>query len=587
MFINKYLIKFTGTNKGLVFVACLYDLSLVAINTLISLLGAIAIRMILGETSVLVFTHVMQPFLCIAIGLILRYLLTKRKVIAANECSAQIKMSLRMTLLKVLFDLGPGFLIRRRTGDIANIISNKVEWLSHYYTTYLPTLFSAVVNAVILIGILLYFDWITALICFFACVGMLVLPVTAFYKKMKETGDKQWAVHTAYYSDCLDSIQGMTTLKSFNANGQRREYMQNRGEELRRSVMNHLKVTTVESGVLELLARIGSALSVAVAVVRSIGADGNMQNLVYVLFIAGACFAPMLNIVNAWHMGSHGVTASYSIAEMLAQKSKLPLAAKDGAVAVDATSEYTPAISFQDVSFSYNKEDGDVLHHISFNIPSRTMTALVGPSGSGKSTIAHLLAGFYPVGTGSIQVGEMEMSEETVGTIQQMISAVWQDSHIFYGTVMENIRMGRQSATDDEVIDAAKKANLHEFVISLPDGYKTFLGENGMLFSGGERQRISLARSFLKDSPILLFDEATSSLDRKNEMEIQQSFLKLRQGKTSFVIAHRLATIQQADQICIIDGGKIVDVGTHEQLLKTSVAYQALMGDQSGQKEGE
>ena len=174
----------------------------------------------------------------------------------------------------------------------------------------------------------------------------------------------------------------------------------------------------------------------------------------------------------------------------------------------------------------------------------------------------------------------LHLNDKSIYSIQSLISAVWQDCHIFYGTVYENILFGRPGASRDEVVAAAQKANLHSFIETLPKGYDTPLGENGMRFSGGERQRIALARAFLKNSPILIFDEATSSLDRKNELEIQKSFFELSREKTSLVIAHRLSTIQQADQIIVLERGKIVAAGTHEQLRDSSPEYMLLTGGQ-------
>lgn len=172
------------------------------------------------------------------------------------------------------------------------------------------------------------------------------------------------------------------------------------------------------------------------------------------------------------------------------------------------------------------------------------------------------------------------MCEKNALKVQHDIATVWQDSHIFYGSILENIQMGKKNATMEEVVNAAKKVNMHDFIMTLPQQYNTHLGENGMRFSGGERQRIAIARAYLRDAKILIFDEATSSLDRKNELVIQDSFAKLRQGKTALVIAHRLATIKQADQICIIENGKIATIGTHSELMKSSITYQKLMGEQ-------
>lgn len=580
MFINKYLFRFMRGSKHYPLLSCILELLLTLTASAVSILGACAVRMILSGKSVLFFTQIYQPFVCIVPLLFVQFFLYKLKVFMANKGSGIIKTQLRQTLLNKLFELGPSYTTASRTGDIANTISNKVEWLSNYYTLYLPAASSSLINAALILCVLFAIDGITATICLVSCLGMLFCPVL-FYNFMKDRGIDEWQAYSDYYSDCLDSIQGITTLKAFNANRQRCEYIDKKGEIFRRAIMAQLRITMLENGVLELFLQIGSALSVAVATVRSALGIISPGALIFTLFLASACFAPMAKLGNAWHMGYRGITASYSINELLSKKATLALsiAGPDKEQTLHQPA-FEGDILFKNVCFSYNDGEDFALKDIEFTIKNRTMTALVGASGSGKSTVAQLLAGFYPVKTGEICVGDIAITKQTVHSVQSLISAVWQDSHIFYGTVYENILFGRPDASREEVIEAAQKANLHRFVETLPLGYDTPLGENGMRFSGGERQRIALARAFLKDSPILIFDEATSNLDRKNEIEIQKCFNDLSKEKTSLVIAHRLATIQQADQICIFDNGKIIALGTHEQLSCSSSEYRTLMGDQ-------
>ena len=230
--------------------------------------------------------------------------------------------------------------------------------------------------------------------------------------------------------------------------------------------------------------------------------------------------------------------------------------------------------------YEMGSEEVHALDGVNLTIEEKEFVAIVGASGSGKSTIAQLLAGFYPVRKGAVVVHGQRLGQETVSGIQDQVAAVWQDCHLFYGTVEDNIRMGKPDATLPEIQQAAKEASIHDFIMSLPEGYRTLLGERGMRFSGGERQRVALARAFLRNAPIVILDEATSSLDRKNEMEFQESFRRLSRGKTALVIAHRLATIQNADQIIIMDGGRIQQKGTHAELMQSSTIYRALMGDQ-------
>lgn len=574
MFINRYLTAFARGHGGKIVFTCFLQLMLILMGSLISLCTAIAVRMLQGEDRILGFSSLWQAFACIAVLIALRYVLAKRRSVASEACSLGIKASLREELLQKLFTLGPAYTGKARTGAITSTIFSKVEYLNEYYTIYLPAAVGAIVNAVLIVTILFFLNGTAACICAVSCVCMLGCPMI-FYFLMRERGKAEMRAHSQYYSDCLDSVQGMAALKAFNANAQQKRRIHDMGERLRQAVMGQLRITMLENVVLQFFAGLGSAFSIAVAAWQCAQGGMAQENLVYALFLIGACFAPMSALINAWHMGYRGIVASYDIIELKNAPVRHSLALKAGQ---DAPMQ--DSICFEDVSFAYNEADGDVLRGVSFAVPSRTTTALVGASGSGKSTIAQLLAGFYPVREGRVRVGKTVLSEETVCAVQNQISAVWQDCHLFYGTVEENIRIGKPDATREEIERAAREASIHDFITALPDGYQTRLGERGMRFSGGERQRVALARAFLRDAPIVILDEATSSLDRKNELDIQQSFLRLSRGKTSLVIAHRLATIQSADQIIIMDRGRILAKGSHEQLLQQSEAYRRLMGSQ-------
>ena len=229
-------------------------------------------------------------------------------------------------------------------------------------------------------------------------------------------------------------------------------------------------------------------------------------------------------------------------------------------------------VVFDHVSFCYGKRE--VIHDATFRIPQNTTTAIVGPSGSGKSTLCSLLARFYDVGGGSITVGGHDMREFTCDSLLKNISMVFQNVYLFHDTIRNNIRFGRPDATEEEIVAAAKAARCHDFILALPDGYDTVVGEGGGTLSGGEKQRISIARAMLKDAPIIILDEATASVDPENEHEIQQAISALVHGKTIITIAHRLATIEQADQILVVDNGRVVQQGTHRELVQEVGVYQ-------------
>ncbi len=232
-------------------------------------------------------------------------------------------------------------------------------------------------------------------------------------------------------------------------------------------------------------------------------------------------------------------------------------------------------IEFDHVDFSYGEgaDRRQVLHDVSFKIPQNTVTAIVGPSGSGKSTICNLIARFYDADDGSVRVGGHDVKEFTCDSLLSNMSMVFQNVYLFNDTIRNNICFGKPDATEDEMIAAAKKACCHDFIMALPDGYDTVIGEGGSSLSGGEKQRISIARAILKDAPIIILDEATASVDPENEHLIQAAISELTKGKTIVTIAHRLATIEQADQILVVDDGQIVQSGTHSELANVPGRY--------------
>jgi ATP-binding cassette subfamily B protein len=229
-------------------------------------------------------------------------------------------------------------------------------------------------------------------------------------------------------------------------------------------------------------------------------------------------------------------------------------------------------ITLDDVSFSYEKED-KVLHHVSMHIPSGKSIALVGPSGGGKTTITSLIPRFYDVTGGSIRIGGQDIRDMKLESLRSNIGIVQQEVYLFDGTIRENIAFGKPDATEAEIREAAKRANLEEFIDSLPEGYDTIVGERGTRLSGGQKQRVSIARIFLKNPPILILDEATSALDNESEQFIQDSLEKLSTGRTTITIAHRLSTIRNADSIYVIEDGKISEQGNHGELLTAGGTY--------------
>ena len=518
-------------------------------------------------------------------------LLYKVNVKVVNDAGISIKDNVRTKIITKLFLLGPEYADTIRTGTLTSTFTSRVEWLMNYYTKYLPVIISAVLNAGIFIIFLFYIDIYVGIVSLISVIMMLVIPM-AFFAMMKEKGKKEWEEHATYYSECLDGIQGMVSLKAFNADAKYVRDVKKHGEKFRKAVMDHLKVTIIEGTFSEFFLRVGTALTIAIMGLRCAYGYVDKNFLIYAFFIIGATFSPMLSLINAWHLGFQGVSGSYSLNEFLETESKNlmensmiknelknrhELEAELNKTAHKENKIDDVKISFDKVSFRYKGADKDTLKNISFELHKGKTIALVGPSGGGKSTIAELLMGFYRADSGEILLNSIKLSNETVEVFNDNIAAVWQDNHLFYGSIYENIKMGKPSATDEEIFEASKKAMIYELIMSLPNGYDTSVAELGSRFSTGERQRIAIARALLKNAPIIIFDEATSALDRQNEKYIGEMLVRLKNEKAILMIAHRLSTINMADEILVIENGEITDRGGSLYLTENCELYRKLI----------
>ena len=577
MFINKALIRLAKGAEKEIIITCLWNIVFVIISTSISFCTAMILRKILGSSGKYDVVDPKYLFSILFILILLQYAVLRIKSVMAAVCSTKIKENVRIRLIEKLFSLGPEYMADKQTGAVATTVFNKVEWLGNYYTAYIPVAISGILNAFFIMFIIFNINKIVSMVGIAAMAGILICPMS-FYKIMSERGKKEWEAEEKYYSDCLEGIQGIVTLKAFRADGKQKKKIHTSGERLRKTVMGQLKISMIENGCLEFFGRLGTAFCPAIAAYLAYRGMMDPDYLIYVMFFVSAWFTPLLNLIPAWHIGYKGITASQGIIQLIDARSNYMR--REGHIEPDENTEFNDDIKFEDVSFAYTKEDGNVLHHINLTLKNNTVTALVGQSGSGKSTIGNLLSGFYEVTEGKLKLGDRIITMDNVSELQKYVSVVWQEGHLFYGTVRENIAIGKPDAADEEIKWAARQANIHDFIESLPNGYDTLLGEDGMRFSGGEKQRIAIARAFLRNTPILILDEATSSLDRKNEKEIQESIDRLSKGKTVLMIAHRLSTIQNADQICILSNGSIEAVGTHEKLARENQTYRKIMGSQ-------
>ncbi|MDQ0088794.1 ATP-binding cassette subfamily B protein [Paenibacillus anaericanus] len=475
----------------------------------------------------------------------------------------------RLRLGEHLRKLPMGFFSRRDQGDISHTLLANVDEVEMILTHLFNQVIGSIILPVVSALFLLYIDWRLALAVLVSV--PLALPLLFWSQTlMSKRSEKRQEAAAAVHSRLLEYVQTIRLIKAHNQTGQRFTRLDSamarlRDDSIRVEVMIS-PVVMLFSIILELgfvfLLFIGSYLL----------AGGVMETSVFLIFLVVSMkfYQPLRSAGTALTQMRFMASAGERIRELFAEPA-LP----------EPEHPQRPCtfnIELDDVHFSY--EEKEILKGINVQIPESNLVALVGPSGAGKSTIAGLVSRYWDVTGGAIKIGGIDIRAMLSDDLLAIVSTVQQQPYLFNETIAANIRKGRPKATIEEVIEAARSANCHEFVMNLPQGYDTVAGEGGTALSGGEKQRISIARAILKDAPIVILDEATASLDPENEVYLQRAITKLAHSKTVLVIAHRLKTIQTADRILVVDQGRIVEAGRHEELLSAGGLYNRLWQEQ-------
>jgi len=462
------------------------------------------------------------------------------------------------------------FYEEKQIGQLMSNVVNDTDLFEQLISHAIP---DVVVNVVTLFGVtavLLGLNWKLTLLSTLP-IPLVILSLQiyakrvrpAFRNRQKELGNLNALLN--------DNLSGIREIKAFTREEEESKRVHTGIDNYRKSLLKALKLMATFQPFVEFTSSIGTLIVIYFGGRLALQGTLPVADLVAFFLYLESFYSPVRNLSGAWEAVQSSLAGADRVAGLLAE----PREPQTVRGAAPVTGRVRGEFVFHNVSFEYT-EGIPVLEDVSLEIPAKSVVALVGPTGVGKTTLVSLIPRFYDVTSGSITLDGRDLCDYTLDSLRQQISIVLQDVFLFYGTVRENMLFGRPNADEAEMIAAAKAANAHDFIADLPEGYDTLIGERGVKLSGGQKQRLSIARAILKDAPILILDEATSSVDTETEQLIQQALERLMQGRTTIIIAHRLSTIRNADKIVVLEDKSIREMGTHEELLKLGGLYKRL-----------
>jgi ATP-binding cassette subfamily C protein CydCD len=572
MYFDGRLWRFTGGLRlRIVGAALLGILAVAAGTTRLALLGWLLARVLTGAP----LAAVVLPIVLVAGLVAVRAGLEYARAMLAHHTAARVQSRLREALYDHVTRLGPAHFVRERTGDVMVSLVEGVQQLEIYFGQYLPQLLVTAATPFLVFGLVAVIDRPVAVVFLLAAIVTLLAP-SAWHRLDSRRSRARQRAYGAYAAELLDALQGLATLKAFGQSGPRAARLEREGGELFRRTMGVLGTNTLARGLTDTGMAVGAAAALAVGAYRVRAGDMTLPALLVVLMLGIEVFRPLRELRVLLHQGMLGLAAAEGITQVLSAE---PLVRDPVGPPVDA-SALPPTIAFENVAFAYPGGRRPAHEGLSFTVGAGERVAIVGPSGSGKSTVLKLLLRFYDPQGGHVRVGGRDVRELGLDQLRSRIAVVSQDTYLFHGTIEDNLRMGKPDATPAEMEAAARAARAHAFIERLPHGYATVVGERGVRLSGGQRQRIAIARALLRDAPILVLDEALSSVDAESEAAIQAALDRLMEGRTTLICAHRLSSVIGADRILVLDRGRVVESGRHEALLARGGAYYRLMAGQ-------
>jgi ABC-type multidrug transport system fused ATPase/permease subunit len=520
------------------------------------------------------------PIATIAGLMVLRGGLEYARTMIAHRTAARVQVSLRRTVYDRIAALGPAGVGRRRSGVLSLALTDGIEQLETYFGQFLPQFLIVVLTPWVIFAAIVWIDLPIALTMLSFALIALFAPAV-WHRLDSRNSQTLRSVYSRYAAEFLDSVQGMATLKAFGQSGVRGDRLQADARSLQRWTMRVLATNVMARGITDSAIACGAAAALALGAWRTTHGALGLPGLLVILMLGVEVFRPMRELRSVLHQGMVGLSAAKGLYAILDDQPPVV----DAPAAILPT-PLTPSIAFESVRFTYPETRRAIHDGLTFRIAPGERVGVVGMSGGGKSSIVRLLLRFYDPDAGTARIGGYDLRTLSFAQVRSMVSVVNQDTFLFHGTVADNISMGRPGASSDDVQAAAAAANIHEFVLSLPNGYATIIGEKGIRLSGGQRQRVAIARALLRDTPILVLDEALSAVDAENEAVIQEALDRLMRGRSSLILAHRLSSVISCDRILLLDGGKIAEAGSHAALMRQGGLYATLMAEQARESKG-
>ncbi len=514
-------------------------------------------------------------FIIFAIIIPVRAVLNWAVCMASHRASAQTKLLLRDRMYEHLLKLGPGFLESKSTGALVQTAVEGVEALDVYFGKYLPQFILGMSIPLLLCAYIATVDWVTAA-ALLICLPIIPVSLIMIQRKLQAVSKRYWTSAGRLSTQFLDSLQGLATLKMFNRSQTRADEIHAQTEQFRQDTMRLLSINLISLFFIDWVSTLGTTVVACGMAAWRLQIGALTFNEAIMLTLLGVELArPLILLGSYFHAGASGVSAAQHISAIL--DTQIQIREKQNAFSPARCKSH---IRFEKICFSYKEGELPALDDISFEINPGEMIAIVGASGAGKSSLINLLFRFFDPQSGQITMDGYPIKDMSLDWLRQQMALVTQNTYLFYGTIAENLQLGKPEATKAEIKAAAQAANIHNFISSLPSGYETQISERGLSLSGGQAQRIAIARAILKNTSIMILDEATSNVDMENELIIQEALERLFKHKTILVIAHRLSTIRRADRILVMDKGQLVESGTHEYLLNKQGIYAQLTSNQ-------